>query len=142
MNLNRLLIPSALVFAALAGCGDSGQAQVDSQVKAPPVSVDEKPAPRPKADLATLEKSSAAAREALAKNPKDKALLKLTADTIYQEAEAAMYADELPPKEKYPRALKLYEEVVKLDPENKMAKESIDTIVSIYKSMGREVPKA
>ena len=142
MNLNRLLIPSVFVCAALAGCGDSSQTQVDSQVKAPPASVDEKPAPRPKADLATLEKNSIAAREALAKNPKDKALLKLAADTIYQEAEAAMYADELSPKEKYPRALKLYEEVVKLDPENKMAKESIDTIVSIYKSMGREVPKA
>lgn len=46
----------------------------------------------------------------------------------------------LAPRVKYPNALKFYREVLKVDPKNKEAKVSSDTIVQIYKSMGRPVP--
>jgi hypothetical protein len=45
------------------------------------------------------------------------------------------------PKEKYPLALKLFDEALKLDPENELAKEGKTLILSIYESMGRTPPK-
>jgi tetratricopeptide (TPR) repeat protein len=53
---------------------------------------------------------------------------------------AVMLAPELTPKEKYPKALRLFREVLKLDPDNAQAKKSAETIEAIYKSMGRPVP--
>lgn len=47
----------------------------------------------------------------------------------------------LPAREKYGPALKVYREVLKLDPGNKSAKEAHDTIVAIYEQMGRPVPQ-
>ena len=55
-------------------------------------------------------------------------------------AYATMTAGGLAPKVKYPRALNLYREALKVDPANKVAKQNADMIVSIYKSMGRKVP--
>jgi tetratricopeptide (TPR) repeat protein len=49
--------------------------------------------------------------------------------------------DTLAPKVKYPNALKHYQEVLKLDPNNQDAKDNAQQIVDIYKMMGREVPK-
>jgi len=50
-------------------------------------------------------------------------------------------AQYLSPKEKYPRSLRLYRAVLKVDPKNKDAKLKRDTIERIYKQMGRPIPK-
>lgn len=47
----------------------------------------------------------------------------------------------LTPKEKYPNALKYYREILKTDPKNIHARDSVDIIVAIYKSLGRPVPQ-
>jgi tetratricopeptide (TPR) repeat protein len=52
-----------------------------------------------------------------------------------------MFNDTLPPKVKYPSALKQYREVLKLDPNIQEAKDNAQQIIDIYKMMGREVPE-
>lgn len=54
----------------------------------------------------------------------------------------AMMMSDRPPREKYPKALELYEEALKHDPNNAEAKTNRQLILDIYKSMGREPPKA
>ena len=53
----------------------------------------------------------------------------------------SMMTSALPTKVKYRQSLKLYREVLKIDPNNYEAKRNSDTIISIYKSMHRPVPK-
>ena len=86
-----------------------------------------------------LQKTQAQARSAFAKhkNAKTKAAY---VDATNALAYATMTADGLTPKVKYPKALQLYREVLKVDPQNKVAKTNADMIVSIYKSMHRPVP--
>ena len=52
-----------------------------------------------------------------------------------------MFNDTLAPRVKYPRALKQYNEALKLDPNNQDAKDNAQQIIDIYKMMGREVPE-
>jgi hypothetical protein len=52
-----------------------------------------------------------------------------------------MYSATLPPNKKYKLALQYFREALKADPTNKLAKEQSQMIESIYKSMGKEVPK-
>lgn len=61
-------------------------------------------------------------------------------------AAAAAYGDSMmrgpgAPKEKYPLALKLFDEALSLDPKNELAKEGKALILSIYESMGRKPPE-
>lgn len=96
-----------------------------------------------KAKLAKLAANSKAARNAYEKNagkPTAGKFKKAAADTIMKEADAVLVSPAMGPKDKYPKALGLYREVVKLDPKNKEAQDAIKTIVSIYKQMGRPVP--
>lgn len=124
----------------------------------PPVQTENKPTPAP------AESGNAAAPEATGEAParsmaKDKELYETAkadyeADKASEEkkkqyiqatmnyGEAAQYTDTLPPKEKYPLALDLFREVLKVDPKNEEAKKYMDTIVDIYKQMGRPVPGA
>lgn len=60
---------------------------------------------------------------------------------LVSNADYYMYKAELPPREKYTKALALYRRALKLDPENETAKDSIQTIEDIYRSMGRPVPE-
>jgi hypothetical protein len=50
-------------------------------------------------------------------------------------------AGEGPPREKYPGAIKLYDEALALDPKNDEAKANKQLILDIYESMGKEPPK-
>lgn len=47
----------------------------------------------------------------------------------------------LGPKAKYPRALKLYREALRLDPKNKEALQNKRMIEDIYRSMNRPIPQ-
>lgn len=55
-------------------------------------------------------------------------------------ADAYMFNDALPPREKYRNALQFYREVLKTDSKNEHAMAAKTTIEEIYKSMGRPVP--
>jgi tetratricopeptide (TPR) repeat protein len=68
-------------------------------------------------------------------------LSKALADASMAKADDAMFGNSLPPREKYPTALRSYREVLKYDKLNTKAKESIATIEGIYKQMGRPIPQ-
>jgi tetratricopeptide (TPR) repeat protein len=75
------------------------------------------------------------------KNPKNAEVSKALADVWLAKGDSFMYNDQLPPRMKYPPALKAYREVLTYDKGNKKAQENIATIEGIYKSMGRPVPQ-
>ncbi len=93
------------------------------------------------ATLAKLQKAQVAAKAAFAKKPKDAKTKEAYVAATVKLGTATMVSAALPPKDKYRGALKWYKEALKVDPKNKEAKNNTDMIVSIYKSMGRPVPK-
>lgn len=75
------------------------------------------------------------------KNPKDKQVTEALSEAHTVYGESVMNNAAMPPFRKYPAALKEFRTALELDKENKKARENIDLIESIYKSMGRPVPK-
>ncbi len=51
-----------------------------------------------------------------------------------------MLDPDLPPREKYPKSLAMFRDALEIDPNNALAKQSIQLIEDIYTSMGRPVP--
>jgi len=47
----------------------------------------------------------------------------------------------LPPREKYPKALAMFRNALKIDPDNALAKDGVNLIEDVYRSMGRPVPQ-
>jgi thioredoxin-like negative regulator of GroEL len=74
-------------------------------------------------------------------NPKSVELQKAMAETLTAKGDSIMYDDSLPPRSKYPDALRLYRRALTYDKSNETAKKSADTIEAIYKSMGRPIPQ-
>jgi tetratricopeptide (TPR) repeat protein len=66
---------------------------------------------------------------------------KALADANLAKADSFMNDDAMPPRTKYTGALRAYREVLKYDKNNAQAQQAINTIESIYKSMGRPVPQ-
>ena len=91
--------------------------------------------------LATYKKAYLAAKQSLAAKPKDKKVRATFVAAGDRYATATMTADSLPPRIKYREALRLYREVLKVDPKNHEASNNAKMIVDIYKSMGRPVPQ-
>ena len=79
--------------------------------------------------------------EAAYKTKPQPAVKKALADAYLAKGDSFMYNDSLPPRMKYPPALKAYREVLKYDAANKKAKENVASIEGIYKSMGRPIPQ-
>ena len=75
------------------------------------------------------------------KNPKSAEVTTALADALVAKGDSFMYNESLPPRMKYPQALRAYREVLKYDKTNKKAQQNIATIEGIYKSMGRPVPE-
>jgi hypothetical protein len=94
----------------------------------------------PKKAYAALQKQRASAKAAYLKNPKSAPLKKKYVDASLKQAEAAMAAPFFTPREKYPAALNLYREVLKVEPKNATALQWKKQIEDIYKSMGRPIP--
>jgi tetratricopeptide (TPR) repeat protein len=84
--------------------------------------------------IATLEKAQKA-------HPKALDVQKGLAETHLAQADSFMYNDALPPRMKYPQALRAYRKVLQYDKTNKKAQEGIASIEGIYKSMGRPIPQ-
>ncbi len=77
----------------------------------------------------------------LAKAPKDAKLKKQAAEANYQVGHTMMLNPELPPRMKYPGALKYFRRTLALDPTHAKAGKEKQTIEDIYKSMGRPIPQ-
>ena len=90
--------------------------------------------------LDVYKKSYDTAKAAYTKNPKDAAVTQAYVDATVKYATGTMMADSLEPHVKYPGALKLYREALKVDPNNGEAKNNKDLIEGIYKQMGRPIP--
>lgn len=93
------------------------------------------------ATLKTYRSAYAAAKKALQAKPKDKKARSTFVAATNRLATGTMVAEGLPPKQRYPAALRLYREVLKIDPTNHEAKNNSEMIVAVYKSMHRPIPK-
>ena len=82
--------------------------------------------------IATLEKAQKA-------HPKALDVQKGLAETHLAQADSFMYNNALPPRMKYPQALRAYRKVLQYDKTNKTAQDGIASIEGIYKSMGRPI---
>lgn len=145
------LLFAAVVF--LGGCGTGGSSDqktnytyVDADAAkasktGAPMEDPSKVAPAnvTKADLAKQQKvvddASAAFKKAATAANRQLAVVAMN-----DLAGKTMDCSELTPKEKYPAALRIYREVLKLDPKNPTATDASGTIIAIYKQMGRPVP--
>jgi hypothetical protein len=94
-----------------------------------------------KKKLASAKAGYTKAKVAFDKKPKDAKLKKSYIDAAMKYGNVALTSSALTPKEKYPLSLKMYREVLRLDPKNKEAKSNKELIEGIYKQMGRPVPK-
>lgn len=100
-----------------------------------------KPTAADQAKLAKLEKAYKAAKAKLAKAPTNAKAKSDFATIGAAYGHESMISPALAPKVKYPQALRIYREVLKVDPNQKVAKSESELIISIYKQMGRPVPK-
>lgn len=103
------------------------------------------PPPMPEGPLPTSLKKFDAdytkTKAAFAKKPTDKKLKAAFVKATVVYGHESMTSPDLDARVKYRKALRLYREALKLDPKNPVAKQEHDLIVSIYKQMGRPVPK-
>lgn len=122
------LLPILAGLLALAGCSSSPPKPTAPQSSAPAAP------PSVEALQAAYEKS--ASEYNASKGDSAKAAY-VSATVAYA---TAVMAGEGPPA-KYRKALKLYDEALKLDPANDEAKTNRQLILDIYKQMGKEPPK-
>ncbi len=100
-----------------------------------------KPTAADQARLTKLEKAYKAAKAVLAKAPKNAKAKKDFASIGVAYGHESMISPALAPRVKYPQALRVYGEVLKVDPNEPTAKKESELIISIYKQMGRPIPK-
>lgn len=91
--------------------------------------------------LAKLEQAYKTSKVSFTKKPKDPKVRKAYVAATVSFGTATMLAGSLPPCQKYPTALRLYREALKVDPKNKEALDNKKQIESIYESMGKPIPK-
>ncbi len=91
--------------------------------------------------LQKLDSAYRSAKNAWKKSPSSVPAKKKYIDATVKYGTAVMNSPALTPKDKYPRALNLYREALKIDPKNKEALENKKLIEDIYRQMGRPIPK-
>lgn len=94
-----------------------------------------------KAAIERLTLAQKKADAAFKKSPKDASARKAYIEANNRHGLACMVTDAVDRKLKYRMALADFRKVLKVDPKNSVAKQNYDLIVSIYKSMGRPVPR-
>lgn len=122
----RLLIAGAVAALTLAGC--STAATEDKTAKAPA-------ATGSSMTVAPDDGTKADAAPAVSEEQRQQA------QQLAEQAEKIMLDPALAPKDKYPKALGMFRDALKIDPDNALAARSITLIEDIYKSMGRPVPQ-
>jgi len=93
------------------------------------------------AKLAKLEKNYLSSKKAFEKSPKDKKAREAFIKNAVMFGHESMISPALATNVKYRQALRVYREVLKLEPKHPVARPEHDLIVNIYKQMGRPVPK-
>ncbi len=91
--------------------------------------------------LQTLEKAYFAAKASFKKKPKDAKVKKHFIATAVKFGHESMMSPVLDRSTKYRQALRVYREVLKIDPKNPVAKPESELIIQIYKSLGKPIPK-
>ncbi len=114
------LLSLCLAIAAFAG---------SVQVSSPAAEAKEKH------DLAVIKQDRDRAEKAWHKQPQNTKLKKQYVFATVKLGMHTMYAVVLPPKQKYPEALRLFKEALKVDPSNKDARTAKDQIEAVYQSM-------
>lgn len=94
-----------------------------------------------KKKLTEIAAQQSKAKAAYVKNKKSPAAKTTYVKWTMTLAENTMYAKYLSSKEKYPKALRSYREVLTVDPTNKEAKQWVNMIESIYKQSGKPIPR-
>jgi tetratricopeptide (TPR) repeat protein len=92
------------------------------------------------AKLKQLTKEYNTAKAAYAKKPKDANATKTYVNATYALGLGTMYAENLPPRQKYSGALAYFREVKKVSPRHKGATDNYNMIADIYRKMGKPVP--
>lgn len=102
---------------------------------------DPKAAKAERAKITAGETSYTATKKAYLAKKTDRKLKANFVKATVELGTTVMMSPLLSPKEKYPRALRLYREALQLDPQNKEALNNKKLIENIYQQMGRPVPK-
>lgn len=123
----RLLLAGALAALTVAGCSTAATEDTKAEV---PTATGSSMTATP-GDGATADASAPAVSEEQQQQ----------AQQLAEEAETIMLDPALAPKDKYPKALGMFRDALKIDPGNVLATKSITLIEDIYKSMGRPVPE-
>ncbi len=92
------------------------------------------------AEVKTYGTAYAKAKKVLAAKPKDKKAKQAFVVAGDRFATATMMSPDLDRKVKYRESLRVYREVLKVDPQNKEAKNNSEMIISIYKQLGKPIP--
>ncbi len=101
-----------------------------------------KPAAEPKAmTVADAQAKAKTAQATYQKSPNDAKAKKTYAASVADLGRATMLDQSIPPKKRYPDALKFYRQALTLDPTNKVALEDKKKIEDVYKSMGKPIPQ-
>ncbi len=127
--IKKLMLFSVLSLAFAAGCGEK---------KADPAKIDEATKLIAAKDF---DKGIAMIDDLGKASPSDELVKKAQVDGHLKYANFLMYESLLPPKEKYPSALRQYRLVASIDPSNGEAKDNIKLIEGIYNQMGRPIPQ-
>lgn len=93
-----------------------------------------------RAKIAEISKLQKTAKASYLKQKSNRKLKKSYIDWTFTLGENYNFAKFVPSREKYPKALGYFREVLKADPKHEGAKKWSEMIVSIYKSMGKPVP--
>jgi len=102
---------------------------------------DDKKPEEKKMTVAEAQAAVKTAEAAYKKNPKDPAVTKAYAASLADLGHATMLDQTIPPRKRYPDALKLDRQALKLDPTNKTALDDKKMIEDAYKSLGRPIPQ-
>ena len=73
-------------------------------------------------------------------SPLDKGVADALARELFDLAQYFMYCSPEPPNRKYPMAYCLYSKVLEIEPDHEQARQSRDTIASIYESLSKPLP--
>lgn len=136
---------------ALTGCqveqhSDAGGTGTNPETAAPkegqtPPMMQVKENPEETKQLATLKEEHDTTKAEFEKKKDDAGAKKEYVDATVAFATATMMAESLPPRQKYPDALRLYREALEVDPKNDIALENKKMIEDIYKSMSKPIPE-